>query len=185
MLTHSEDKREPSRVTQLFLIFYLTKFKLSTWHFWFLPSAGYRVCTKHPVSPSVSPENLAATSWGCLPIVLPLLLWLWHHRESRGVAEQTQCSATEAGSYCCFCISGGDCLLLACCCTKLILQRMTGEEVIYWQYLVVKNIQQEWIIQLTSAPGIRVRGQRRQRLELKLKRKNLKPTDLCGKIKSN
>lgn len=84
MLALSEDKREPPRVTQLFFIFHLAKYKLSTWHFWFLLFAGYRKCMKHPVSSLLSPKNLVATRVGCLPVVLPLLLWLWQHSENQG-----------------------------------------------------------------------------------------------------
>lgn len=186
VLACSEDKREPPRVTQLFLTFYLTKFKLSTWHFWFLPSAGYRTSTKHPVPLFASPKNPVATSGGCLPLVVPPLLWLWYHSENQG------CCWTDPMSL----HWNRELLLLlyfwrwlfASC--MLLYKIITVEDDWRENYLVAissgkKSTQQEWITQLISAPGIRVRGQRRQRLELKLKRKNLKPTDLCGRITSN
>lgn len=36
------------------------------------------------VSPFMSPKNLVATSGGYLPMVLPLLLWLWYHSGNQG-----------------------------------------------------------------------------------------------------
>lgn len=158
MLALSEDKREPPRVTQLFLIFYLTKFKVTTWHFWFLLSAGYRTGMKHPMPAFAPPKNLVATSVGCLPIVLPHLLWLWYHSANRGTAEQTQRNCTKLGSHGCFCISGDDSFLLASC-WGWLQRRLPGG------HTVVKNTQQEWNTQLTSAPGIRGRAQERQSLE--------------------